>query len=49
LEKLHLQTIDALRANVEKQQANGVSAKWLRYIYLMFTPLFSSLAAIIQQ
>jgi regulator of replication initiation timing len=27
LEKLHLQTIDALRANVEKQQANGVSAK----------------------
>jgi hypothetical protein len=28
LEKVHLQTIDELRAMVKKQQAKEVSAKW---------------------
>jgi hypothetical protein len=36
LEKLHLQTIAELRANVEKQQANGVSAK-CGYLFNIYT------------
>jgi hypothetical protein len=40
LEKLHLQTIAELRANVEKQQANGVSVKLNAQLFLIFTVIY---------
>jgi hypothetical protein len=41
LEKLHLQTIAALRAIVEKQQANGVSAEKMLFFFQYLLKIFN--------